>query len=298
MNRVEIAAEAELKELGDIPVDDVLGMLDRKPPGYRDLYYRWERQQWEAGAIDFSEDRRQWSELPVDLKRSLSWAVASVGAGHEPLTDALVPLVDAAPSEEHHLFLATQLVDEARHTVFFDLFIERVLDHKTNGMKDRLVRQRKLLNRDAQTFWFELLPAAASKVRAAGDSLEAVVQGVVFNHIAAEATLELTAQRFLLNFLRDKELLPGFRQGSTAIARDGARHVQFGALFLKEAVESDHRFESVVRSRLDDVIPPALSSLEPPEKDPAYLASLSYTTEDLKSFAQASLADRLKTIGL
>ena len=30
---------------------------------YEDLYARWERGNWSATAIDFSEDRRQWEEV-------------------------------------------------------------------------------------------------------------------------------------------------------------------------------------------------------------------------------------------
>ncbi|MGH2818742.1 MAG: ribonucleotide-diphosphate reductase subunit beta, partial [Actinomycetota bacterium] len=115
--------ELTVETLGDTPIDDVLATIDEEPPSYRDLYYRWERQQWEATAIDLSEDRRQWTEeLSEHLKRSLLWGLASFYVGEQQVTETLVPFVDAAPSEEQQVFLSTQLVDEARHTVFFDRF--------------------------------------------------------------------------------------------------------------------------------------------------------------------------------
>ena len=73
-DRLLAAENAELKELGDVPIDDVLGIIDRQTPDYRALYYRWERQQWAAGAIDFSEDRKHWDETFSDLERRAALA--------------------------------------------------------------------------------------------------------------------------------------------------------------------------------------------------------------------------------
>ncbi len=46
---LERIARANLKELGDIRIDDVLSFIDRgieNMPSYMDLYRRWESQQW------------------------------------------------------------------------------------------------------------------------------------------------------------------------------------------------------------------------------------------------------------
>ena len=45
---LERVAKANLKELGDIRIDDVLAFIDRgieNMPSYMDLYRRWESQQ-------------------------------------------------------------------------------------------------------------------------------------------------------------------------------------------------------------------------------------------------------------
>jgi len=47
--------------------------------------------------------------------------------GEDAVTDNLSPYIDAAPTEEQKYFLATQQVDEARHTVFFARFFREVL---------------------------------------------------------------------------------------------------------------------------------------------------------------------------
>src|SRR5260370_41683557 len=53
---LERVARANLKELGDIRIDDVLSFVDRgieKMPSYMDLYRRWEAQQWRGGGLAF-----------------------------------------------------------------------------------------------------------------------------------------------------------------------------------------------------------------------------------------------------
>jgi DNA-binding ferritin-like protein (Dps family) len=58
---LERVARANLKELGDIRIDDVLAFIDRgieNMPSYMDLYRRWESQQWSVGDLDFTHDRQ------------------------------------------------------------------------------------------------------------------------------------------------------------------------------------------------------------------------------------------------
>lgn len=295
---VASAAEtAELKQLGDVPIDDVIAIMDRAAPDYRSLYYRWEAQQWEAGAIDFTDDRDQWADLPPDLRRSFLWGLSSFYVGEEQVTHTLVPFVDAAPTEEQQVFLSTQLVDEARHTVFFDRFYSEALDEEGGDMKGRLERQTRRLNSGFRTLLLEMLPAAAEKIRRER-SLDALVEGVVLYHIVIEGTLALTGQRFLLNFLRERDLLPGFRSGFTAVARDESRHVGFGVRFLREQVEADARFAEVIKRTLDELTPVSLTVIDPPDGDQSFFEPLTYGPEQLTEYALHSLDKRLRGIGV
>ena len=291
------AEDADLTRLGDIPIDDVVALIDRPAPDYRALYYRWESQQWEAGAIDFAADRDQWLALPADLKRSFLWGLSSFYVGEEQVTQTLVPFVDAAPTEEQQVFLSTQLVDEARHTVFFDRFYSEALDEHGDDMRTRLEAQTSRLNEGFRTLLLEMLPAASEKIRTE-KSIDAFVEGIVLYHIVIEGTLALTGQRFLLNFLRDADLLPGFRQGFTAVARDESRHVNFGVRFLGEMVRSEPRFADVIRARLDELTPVGLSVIVPPDGDQRYFDPLPYGPEQLTEYALRSLDKRLRAIGV
>ena len=94
---------------------------------YEDLYARWERGNWSATELDFTEDRRQWEEVfNAHERKAALWNYALFFWGEDAVADDLSPFIDAAPHEEQKYFLATQQVDEARHAVFFKRFMHEV----------------------------------------------------------------------------------------------------------------------------------------------------------------------------
>src|SRR6476660_6401037 len=95
---------------------------------YEDLYKRWEKGNWRATEIDFSQDVADWNEkLTEEQRRSALWLYTLFFHGEDSVTDNLSPYIDAAPLEEQKYFLATQQVDEARHSVFFGRFMSEVV---------------------------------------------------------------------------------------------------------------------------------------------------------------------------
>ncbi len=96
---------------------------------YEDLYARWERGNWKATELDFTEDRRQWQEDFTEFERQAAlWNYSLFFWGEDAVADNLSPYIDAAPKEEQKYFLTTQQVDEARHAVFFKRFMQEVCD--------------------------------------------------------------------------------------------------------------------------------------------------------------------------
>ena len=94
---------------------------------YDDLYKRWEQGNWSAYDIDFSEDRAGWESLSDIQRRSAMWIYSMFFYGEDPVADTLAPYINAAPTEEQTYFLATQQVDEVRHSVFFHRFFKEVI---------------------------------------------------------------------------------------------------------------------------------------------------------------------------
>ena len=105
---------------------------------YEQLYALWERQNWKAHEIDFSVDREHWLVTPRASQVDTAWSLASFYIGEERVTADLAPFLLAAPSGEIELFLATQLVDEARHTAMFDRFGSEVMALTGDDLRSRL----------------------------------------------------------------------------------------------------------------------------------------------------------------
>src|SRR5918992_4771096 len=125
--------KASLGELRNVDIDDVYVQMDwllQSRPTPLDLYNRWERQNWKTQDLDFSEDRAQWESMTGFLegfRTELQRSFTLFFVGEQAVTDTLSPLVHAAPDEGSRIFLSTQLVDEARHSVFFSRFFNEVV---------------------------------------------------------------------------------------------------------------------------------------------------------------------------
>src|SRR5436853_2008508 len=147
---IELPLEnAPLTQLQQTPIDNVLNIIDQglvHLPSYRELFYRWERQQWRAEEIDFSPDRFQWEKMGQQERQDRLYGLSAFFQGEACVTDTLAPYITAMPDEETRIFLTTQLVDEARHTVFFARFFNEVLGVDKNSLEEMLSVARQYMN--------------------------------------------------------------------------------------------------------------------------------------------------------
>jgi ribonucleoside-diphosphate reductase beta chain len=298
---LERVARASLKELGDIRIDDVLAFIDRgieNMPSYMDLYRRWESQQWSVGELDFTLDRQDWLQSTDLEKKSTLWSHRLFFNGEERVTATLAPFVWAAPTPEIEIFLSTQMVDEARHTVFFDRWWREVVGTESKDLKELLAEIRPDTNEGYNTLFYDRLPSTAQRMASNPRDFDAFVEGVTIYHIIVEATIALTGQRFELEAMREiGNTDRGFYRGFTAVARDESRHVNFGIKVLQEAVREDpKRFAPLIQRTLVECLPLVAGTLEPP--DPTYITEFGHTESEILQFALDSLNKRLRAIGI
>ena len=292
---------ASLKELGDIRIDDVLSFIDRgieNMPSYMDLYRRWESQQWSVGDLDFSLDRQDWLESSDLDRKATLWSHRLFFNGEERVTSTLAPFVWASPTPEIEIFLSTQMVDEARHTVFFDRWWHEVAGTDSRNMTELLVEIRPEANEGYNELFYDRLPSTAQRLASNPKDFDAFVEGVTLYHIVIEATIALTGQRFELEAMREQDLTDrGFYQGFTAVARDESRHVNFGIKVLQEAVrENAQRYAPLIQKTLVECLPLITGTLDPP--DPRYITEYGHTEIEIVEFAFESLNKRLRAIGI
>ncbi|HLL79142.1 MAG TPA: ribonucleotide-diphosphate reductase subunit beta, partial [Ktedonobacteraceae bacterium] len=186
--------QAPLSQLQQTPIDQVLHIIDEglvHLPTYRELYYRWERQQWKAQDIDFSEDRQQWQRMSEDEHMMRIYGLSAFFQGEACVTDTLAPFVLAMPDEEMRIFTTTQLVDEARHTIFFARFFREVMGVDMNQMEDQLAFARQYMNEGLKYILIDALNDVADRIRRDTTNMALLVEGVTLYHIVIEATMAL-----------------------------------------------------------------------------------------------------------
>lgn len=270
------------------------GLLD-----YTQLYALWERQNWRAHEIDFSVDREQWVTTPRDAQLHTTWSLGSFYIGEERVTADLVPFVGAAPNGEVEAFLSTQLVDEARHAVFFDRFGSEVMVLESGDLRSRLKELEEMMLAPWHQLFDEDLRGVARRIAERPDDLDLFVEGITTYHMVIEGVLAMTGQNFILRYMEDHGLYPGFQKGFSNVERDEHRHIAFGVRFLKDMIEQDARYGDIVERTVADLVPRASHVFVPPYADSAEdYVSYGYHSSEIYGFAYRSLKRRMGLLGL
>jgi ribonucleoside-diphosphate reductase beta chain len=295
-------AKASLHELGEIESDSIIvGEIDDKLvdlPSYRELYHRWEKQQWSTQDLDFSIDRQNWAGVSEENRPVWISGFVVFFQGEVSVVNTLIPYLAAAPTEEQRIFLTTQLADEARHATFFDKFFREALLMDGPDIESILVKIRPLLLPAQREILMEGLAEVGQKIHDEPKNIAYLVEGVTLYHIITEGTLALAGQRNMLN--RNKRLgwYPAFQQGFTAVARDESRHVLFGVRFLRDMVQQDQAHAGTIRNTIARWLPQIRETLYLSEMQRAVLTAFGEDPNDVINFGMSSLRKKLKVIGV
>lgn len=237
--------------------------LNLKTP--QELYLDWERAHWSSQDIDLARDARDWARLDEKERGLLYWVLSSLMVAEERISTQFCGLVLAQDDEEEGSYISTQLVDEVRHMQFYARFQDEVVSDPA-AIADHVARAREVLGDPFRRIFDEALVHAHERLCREPSNREAKLDFVTIYHMLLEGTLGLTASHFLLDFLREREVLPGFVAGYGAIAADEQRHIAYGTWFLREAVASDPAMADVVRARVVDLLPAVAESISPPSE--------------------------------
>jgi ribonucleoside-diphosphate reductase beta chain len=270
------------------------GLLD-----YRQLYALWERQNWKSNEIDFTVDREQWVVTPREAQESTIWTLGSFYVGEERVTADLAPFLAAAPSGEIELFLATQLVDEARHAAFFDRFGAEVMCLAADDLRGRMREVERILLPPWREVFDDGLRDVARRIEAKPDDLDLFVEGIATYHMVVEGFLAVTGQTLIRDYMLEHSLYPGFCEGFGLVERDEHRHLAFGMRFLRDAIEADPRHRSTVERVVMTLAPRAAYVFAPPYvTDPSDYVSYGYTSRQIYGLAYRTLKRRMTVLGI
>jgi len=290
---VDIAA----REVDVATIADESRLAKVRLQGPQQLYELWERQHWSAHSIDLSADIAHWQEFPEEMKSDILWLLSSFFVGEERVTTQFSGLVMSYADQSEQAFLASQQVDEARHTQFFARFYDEVF--AVGGGIDAQLEQVRANLTDAFLDLFDNhLVNACDALAAEPSDLNAKVDFVTLYHMVIEGILALTGQNFITEYFLARGILPGFVEGFQRISQDEHRHVAYGTWFLKECA-SDPALARRIQAKLAELLPTAAAVLVPPGKDPfGEWSLLGYGSEEVNTFAFTALSRRLKVIGV
>jgi 1,2-phenylacetyl-CoA epoxidase catalytic subunit len=261
---------------------------------YGDLYRRWEEGNWKAYDLDFSKDRNGWEALSEIQRKSALWIYSMFFFGEDSVTDNLSPYIDAAPTEEQKYFLATQQVDEARHSVFFHRFFKDVI-----GAGDTV--GSTLAYTEPQLGWgyrnvFDRLDRMGEELRK-DKSLPKFAQAIALYHMVVEATLAQPGQHFIEDYFTKSGTMPGFSEGMHNVSRDEQRHIGFGVKTLSECFRESDECKAAVVEILREVMRYSMAVFVPPGWDLEYTRCYGFELEDIYAFGMRSVEAKWKAAG-
>jgi len=266
---------------------------------YEDLYARWERGNWSATEIDFSQDRIDWHErMSPEQRDAALWLFTLFFHGEDSVTDNLSPYIDAAPLEEQKYFLATQQVDEARHSVFFKRFIDEVVGRGGDGSIGGALRATDELLSWGHRKTFHHLDEVAAGLRK-DRSPRNFASAITMYHLVVEGVLAQPTQHKIDEALEALDVLPGFREGMRNVSLDEQRHIAFGVRVLADLHVADPvgTCEAIVE-KVREVLPWTTAVALPPGRDFAYTAVIGIDLVDLFEEGAMLMGQRLRAIGL
>lgn len=279
----------------DKGIVEVLQRLDEPAPGPRSLYYRWETEQWEAGALAFAHDRASWEALEDDQRRSILAGLACFLVPDGRVSDLLVPFVDAVPSEEEQVFLTSQLVDEARAVVFSDRLRTEIFEQGEDT--SAWLRPNQHLGR-----LLDLAEPRADEVRVQREAGPSLHEGLLILGVIVNGVIAPTLLRRLGRWLEDEGGWPGITEGLRGLGQDTSRHAHFAVRLLQEALADDARDENPSAPGIEALIEEALPILRGVVDEAAEASNdfsgLPFGDDELSAETMDCLALRMQDIGI
>jgi ribonucleotide reductase beta subunit family protein with ferritin-like domain len=209
--------------------------LEENPPPFRALFEHWDRNQWSVSTLDFSADAASFGALDAAEQRGMIWTFAHRFHAEFNVASLLAPFLDAAPSYDMALLLATQVADEYRHLQCVLRIYEEVF-----GVRGGIDAVRALADENLDPVAAGFYGALDHRVQILRHdrSERAFLQAILAYHVIAEGVIGSTANR--LSAVRYGQLgFPGLAEGQRRVGLDEARHVGIGVAYARGRVRAD-----------------------------------------------------------
>jgi ribonucleoside-diphosphate reductase beta chain len=235
----------EVEEIDDVEVSDAETALD--DVGYTLWRKAVKTGTWDPASIDLTEDKKQYEQLDEPLRAYLDAFCGAFYNAEENVAVEFCPWVMAAGTLWQQAFLSTQLVEEYKHTDFFERYFNEILGPEK--------RQGALANPVHDTLQERAKGLLASLDGAEEQRTMRFVEGVTHYQGVIEGVQANTGYQIFLNVFARNGLMPGLSEGFKQIQRDEGRHVSFGLQVLRHYAHEDERYASRIREIYEEFLP-------------------------------------------
>lgn len=259
------------------------------------LYRRWERQRWNAQAVDFSLDRCDWVALS-ELERWQWFWVAGFShfrPSETHVVDCLAMLLPCLPRPDQRDYLRTQIADEIRHAYFFTRFDEEVL----SAARPASDQGPLTISPAYQRLFFDSLTDVVRTV-VKDPSRMNVARAAIHIFVVLEGSIALATLPVIRRLLSRTGLFPGLRYGITLAHRDEVRHAQFGLSLLQDIFAEEPAARAAAIAQVRELLPLFSKVLEPRPARMAFLRSLGMDPDDRRRRGFRYLQRHLGTLGI
>jgi ribonucleoside-diphosphate reductase beta chain len=233
-------------------------------PVYR-KYEKAMRKFWSVEDLDFDQDARDWAVIDEDKRRGLLGVTVRFLAGEQNVTNELVPMLAAAQALNRFdwtTYLATFLMEEAKHAEFFMRWHDRVVGvlEPEEVAQHFLVRGKTIDPSgrfEVRDVLHEALPYYGRRLlETTLDGTEAEIERAFVAFSAAynsfvEGVLTMPSYEIVIDTTTTWDAFPTLREGFRLILMDEGRHITFGTYACKLLIQKDPSYEEEVHRVFD-----------------------------------------------
>lgn len=207
---------------------------------------------WNPSEIDLTQDKQDWQKLAPDEKDVILRLTSLFVSGEEAVTLDLLPLMMVIAQEgriEEEMFLTTFLWEEAKHTDFFQRYLNEVLEVDGTDLGHYHTDNYR-------SIFYEALPQALNRLVSDPSPEAQVIASVTYNMIV-EGVLAETGYHAYFTMLKNNNLMPGNTLGIQKLKQDESRHIAYGIFLISRLVAEHPDLWDVAEQQMNALLMPA-----------------------------------------
>lgn len=245
---------------------------------------------WNPSDIDFTQDKADWQTLKGDERDVVLRLTSMFIAGEEAVTLDLLPLMMTIAKEgriEEEMFLTTFLWEEAKHTDFFQRFLNDVLGIGAHDLSH-------YHGDNYRAIFYDALPTALDRLMV-DQSPKAQLQASITYNMIVEGTLAETGYQAYFTMLKSNGLMPGNTEGILKLKQDESRHIAYGIFLISRLIAEHPHLWDFAEQTMNDLLMPAVGVIH--EIFAAYdPVPFGLQVDDFISFAMMQFQKRMARI--